>query len=115
MHKERVKYFKDYSIAKKLRNEKKSNDYLELMLSNISLEDLIALKLEIAAKSAGIALYGIPIWKSIPYIVKEAMIKYAVSVTGSMAEASRFLGLSKMSIRNYLIKNDVLEFFSEDK
>ena len=39
-----------YSISKKLRKESKSSEEFELMLNGLSLEDVIALKLEIATR-----------------------------------------------------------------
>ena len=42
---------KYYSVSKKLQRESKSTDEFEVMLNNLSLEEVIALKLELAAKS----------------------------------------------------------------
>jgi hypothetical protein len=39
-----------YSLCKKLRQEKRSNDEFETMLANLSLEEVIGLKLELATK-----------------------------------------------------------------
>lgn len=104
--------FQQFSVSKKLREQNKSNDYLELMISNLSLEELISLKLEICTKTVGIALYGFPIWKSLSYIVKDAVIKFAISVTNSKIEASRFLGISRQELDAYLKRQDVKDFFN---
>ena len=45
---------KYYSLSKKLRREKKSNDQFEVMLSQLTLEEVIGLKLELASKEIGI-------------------------------------------------------------
>jgi len=84
-----------YSISKKLKKESKSNDEFEVMLNNLSLEEIIALKLELAAKAAGGYLYGMPIWRSLRYIVESAVLKFALSTTRTRLEAARFLGLRK--------------------
>lgn len=84
---------KDYSISKILRENKKSNDLFETMLCNISLEDVIALRLELAYKAIGVRLYGFPLWRSTNYIVQEALLKYALSISTSKGEAARYLGL----------------------
>ena len=42
-----------YSISNKLKKENKSHDEFEVMLNNLTLEEIIALKLELAAKSVG--------------------------------------------------------------
>ena len=42
---------KNYSIINKLRKDKKSNDEFEIMLNNLSLEEVVALKLELSSRS----------------------------------------------------------------
>ena len=78
-----------------MQKEKKSTDEFEVMLNNLSLEEAIALKLELAAKSAGGMLYGIPIWYSLRNITNDAVLKYAYSATKTKMEAARFLGFDK--------------------
>ena len=60
---------KYYSISNKLRKENKCHDEFEVMLNNLTLEEIIGLKLELAAKSAGGFLYGTPIFSAIPYLI----------------------------------------------
>ena len=83
-----------YSICNKLRKEKKINDEFEIMMSDLTLEEIIAVKLELAAKSAQQPLYGVPIWHSLHNIVQDAVIKYAFSATRTKRDAMRFLGLT---------------------
>ena len=84
-----------YSISKKLRKESNLNDELETMFNKLSLEEVIALKLELAAKASGGYIYGMPIWRSLKYIVESAVLKFALSTTRTRLEAARFLGLNK--------------------
>ena len=65
----------NYSISKVLREKGKSNDYFEILLANISLEELIALKLELGYKAIGFPLHGYPIWRSINYPTNIQFIK----------------------------------------
>ena len=65
--------YTEYSISRKLRKDGKSNDEFEVMLANLPMEDLIALKLELSVKPVNNRLYGIPLWYTLPEIVKEAM------------------------------------------
>ena len=88
-----------YSIASKLRKEHKSNDEFETMLNALSLEEVIGLKLELAAKAAGGKLYGLPLWNSLHDITKEAVFKYSLSATRTKKEAAAFLGISVKSFR----------------
>ena len=86
---------KNYSISKKLRKDRKSNEEFEIMLGALTLEELIALKLELSTKSISNRMYGFPIWHSLHNIVQDAVFKYAYSATRTKAEAMRFLGLQE--------------------
>jgi|TARA_R100000008_G_scaffold65721_1_gene42685 hypothetical protein len=103
-----------YSISKKLRKENKSTEEFELMLNNLSLEDIIALKLELATKPFGGKCYGIPIWHSTREIVQDAMLKMALSTTRSKKEAARFLGLIPQDLRKLIKKYNTESFFEEE-
>ena len=43
------------------------------MLSALSLEEIIGLKLELAARAIDNRLYGLALWTGMPYIVHEAV------------------------------------------
>jgi len=64
-----------------------------VMLNSLSLEEVIAIKLELAAQASGSPLYGVPIWKNLITIVRDSVIKYALSATRTKSEAARFLGM----------------------
>ena len=85
------------------------------MLNNLSLEDLIALKLELASKVAGSKLYGFKLWNSIPDIVRDAMLKYAMSATRTKNEAQRFLGIDAQNYKKLLKKYKTENFFEENE
>jgi len=102
-----------YSVSKKLRKESKSSEEFELMLNNLSLEDVIALKLELATKPFGGKCYGIPLWYSTREIVQDALIKTALSVCRSKRESARFLGLIPQDFRKLLKKYQTESFFEE--
>jgi len=102
-----------YSISRKLRKEHKSSDEFEIILNNLSLEEVIALKLELASKVAGNCLYGLPIWDTLPIIIQDAVLKYGISATRTQTEAARFLGLNKDRLSKLIKKFDVHSFFSE--
>lgn len=86
------------SLLKKYRDEKKTDEYFEVMLSNIPLEDIIALKLELSCKTLGSPVYGIPIWDNLKYIIQDAVLKFAISTTKTTSEAASFLGLSQRTL-----------------
>jgi hypothetical protein len=102
-----------YSISNKLKKENRSHDEFEVMLNNLSLEELIGLKLELAAKSVGGYLYGIPIFSAIPYLVKDAILKYSLSATRSKKEAARSLGLKLDHFKKLIKKYDTENYFED--
>lgn len=102
-----------YSISRILREEKKSNDFFELMLGNISMEDLIALKLEIAFRSSSTPLLGFPIWKATTKFVRDAIFKYAYATGGSKLRAMRLLGMNSRQFNNYLCKLEIKNYYKE--
>jgi hypothetical protein len=110
--------YNKYSISKVLREEKRSNEYFEILLNNLTLEELIALKLELGYKAIGFPLFGFPVWKSTNYIVKEALLKYAIIATDTKMDAIRLLGidpkrffklLKKYKVDAYYTKKEKLE------
>jgi uncharacterized membrane-anchored protein len=105
---------RDYSISNKLRKDGKSSEEFEMIFNNLSLEEVIGLKLELASKSAFKGkLYGLPLWYSVPNIVKDAILKYAVSATRSKREAARFLGLNEIILKNLIKKHKIDNYFEK--
>ena len=103
-----------YSISNKLKKDGKSSEEFEILFNALSLEEVIALKLELASKSAFKGkLYGLPLWYSIPSIVKDAMLKYALSATRSKREAARFLGLNEFGLKMLIKKYKVDNYFEK--
>jgi len=108
-----LKKKKSYSIIRKLRKEGKLPEEMEIFVSNLSLEDLIALKLEISSRPVSGKLFGIPIWKSIPFIVRDAVLKTAISVCRTKVDAANLLGMDVDKMDNLLKKYNTIDFFEE--
>jgi len=103
-----------YSISNKLRKAGKSSEEFEIIFNNLSLEEVIGLKLELASKSAfNGKLYGVPIWYTIPNIVKDAVLKYALSATRSKREAARFLGLNELAMKKNINRYKIDDYFEK--
>jgi len=106
---------KSYSLSKKLREQGKSNEELEVYLSNLSLEEVVSLKLEIATRDLLKGkFYGFPVWQSLKYIISDAVLKYALSATQSKREAARFLGIPEKTLIE-LVKKYKTEQYYEKK
>ena len=104
---------RDYSVARKLRTENKSNEQFEIMVSGLSLEELIALKLDLATRTSGGKMYGFPLWYSVPEICRAAVLKYVLSASRTKMEAARFLGVNKEYFYRLLKKYDTETFFQD--
>ena len=104
---------KSYSIIRKLRKEGKLPEEMEIFVANLSLEDLIALKLEISSRPVSGKLFGIPIWKSIPFIVRDAVLKTAISVCRTKVDAANLIGMDVDKMDNLLKKYNTIDFFEE--
>ena len=102
------------SIIKKLTHEGVVSDPLLVLINNLTLEDLIAIKLELACCHVNNRLYGLDIWKKSGYIIKEALLKFAISTTQSKKDAARFLGLNYLQFKQQLKQYDIKTYFKEN-
>ena len=103
-----------YSIINKLKSQQKITDDFEIMLSSLTFEELIGLRLELAARSVNNKLYGFKIWQSIPNIVRDAMLKYVYSASRTKGEAAAFLGISKNEYSRLLKKYEIKDYFNKN-
>ena len=110
-----MKKINNYSFIKELRKQNKSNDYFEIMLANLSLEEIIALRLELAFKAFGMPMYGFPIWQSMPNLCREAVLKYAISINPNKTSAARYLGMKYISFSKMLKKYNLENCYSNKK
>ena len=78
----------DLSFSNKLRTQGKSTEAFEVMLSALTLEEIIGLKLECASRLTGGKMYGFNLWSNIIDITKEALYNAAISVAKTNKEAS---------------------------
>jgi len=104
---------KYYSLSRKLRRESRSNDQFEVMLSQLTLEEVIGLKLELASKVLGGKLFGLPVWSSMHSIVQDAVLKWALSASRTKQEAMRFLGVNQAKFFELTKKYKVDNYFSD--
>ena len=92
-----------YSISNKLKSEGLIDERFEIMLSTLTLEEIIGLRLELAAKSVNYKLYGLDLWNSMQYIVLD----------GTQGEMASFLGINKSMLKRLLKKYNITNYFSK--
>ena len=95
------------SLSKKLNKEKKINSEFEVMLSSLTLEEVIAVKLELSSRYINNRLYNFPIWSSLNNMIKEAVLIYALSACRSYSDSASFLGMNIREFKNLLKKYDL--------
>ena len=99
------------SVIQKLKDENKINDETLVILNTFTIEDLIAIKLELSANNINNRLYGLDIWKKSSYIIKDALLKFAVSTTKSKKDAARFLGVTYSEFNSLYKRYNLKEYF----
>ena len=102
---------KNKSIASKLIDDGIASEELLVLFNSISLEDIIALKLELSSKILKNRFYGFDIWRNSSYIVKDALLKFAISNTNYKKDAARFLNLDYASFSRLIKKFKVDKYF----
>ena len=102
-----------YSLSNKLRQEKKTNDEFEAMIGNLTLEEIIGLKMELSGKPVNDRFYGFPLWFNLTDIVKDAIIKYTYSATRTQVEAMRFLGLRPAKFQKLKKRYNPVSYFED--
>ncbi len=93
-----------YSLKNKLRKENKIDNNFELILNNLTLEEIIGLKLELSSEYINNKLYNFPIWNSIHYICREAILKYSLSACRTIKDAASLMGISESDFRKEIKK-----------
>jgi len=89
----------DFSNAKKLIEQHKSSKDFEQFIAKLSLEELIALKLEISGRLLKGRFYGVNLLRSMGDITKDAVIRYSMSVSRNGVHMARILGVSKENLQ----------------
>jgi hypothetical protein len=108
-----VSFSEEYnSISEKLRDEQRSNDEFEVMLATLTMEEVIGLRLELAAAAVDGKLYGFKLWQHIPNIAREAVLLYTVSAAKSRNEAASFLGIKKEQFRTLIKKFGIKDYLN---
>ena len=102
------------SIVNKLTHEGVVSQDLLVLINNLTLEDLIAIKLELSCALVRNKLYGIDFWSNSCYIIREALLKFAISASRSKKDAARFLGLDLREFNTQYKKYNIESYFKED-
>ena len=100
-----IKY-KNYSIILELKKSKKIDEQFVHMCENLTLEEIIGLKVELFSRHLNYKFFGFPLWKSVPHMVRDALLKVSFKIAASKTEAARILGVDLSDYKKYLKQFD---------
>ena len=103
----------DLSFSNKLRAEGKSNEAFEIMLSALTLEEIIGLKLECSSRLSNGKLYGFNLWSNTVAIVKEALFNSVISIASTNKEATRILGITEETLTTLKKKYNIKKSYRD--
>lgn len=102
------------SVIKKLKDQNQITDQMLVCINQLTIEDLIAVKFELSANHINNRLYGFSLWGKSNNMMKEALLKFAISTTNSKKDAARFLGLTYAEFKRVMTVYKVKNYFTED-
>lgn len=114
MSSKKVNKFKNYSFIFVMKKQKKVNDNFLNVLSSLTLEEIIAIKLELSAKLVKHKFYNFPIWKAIPSICKDAVLRFVLSASQSKRDGARILGIDVREYDKLLKRYNTEKLFNND-
>ena len=97
----RIKY-RNYSIINELKKNKLIDDQFIFICVRLTLEDIIGIKIELFSRHINYKLFGFPLWKSVPDMVRDALLKVSFKIASNKSEASRMLGVDLSDYKKYL-------------
>ena len=106
---------KNYNLKNKLLKEKKIDKQFLEKLRFVTLEELITLKLLVSSEAVKGKLYNFPFLKYSHDICKEAVVRFALSMSNNRREASLLLGMKKAEFINYIKEYGLLEEYNYDR
>jgi phosphoribosylaminoimidazole carboxylase (NCAIR synthetase) len=106
--------FKNYSFISLMRKRRKIDDDFLNRLSSLTLEEVIALKLELSIKSTKNKFYNFPLWRALPSICKDAILRFTLSACQSKRDGARMLGVDIREFDKLLKRYDTEKLFIND-
>ena len=103
--------FKNYSFISLMKKKRKVNDEFLNVLTSLALEEVIALKLELAVQLTKHKLYNFPLWKAMPSICRDAVLRYVLSACESKRDGARMLGIDIREFDKLLKRYDTKQLF----
>ena len=97
-----------------MRRDRRVNDEFLNILSSLKLEEVIALKLEMAVQLTKHKMYNFPLWKAMPSICKDAVLRYILSACESKRDGARMLGIDIREFNSLLKRYNTEKLFNNE-
>jgi hypothetical protein len=110
----KVNKFKNYSFIRIMSKQRKINDDFLNLLSTLKLEEIIALKLEMSIRLTKHKLYNLPLWRSMPSICRDAVLRYVLSACESKRDGARMLGIDIREFDKLLKRYNTEKLFNNE-
>lgn len=104
-----------YNLKNKLLKEEKIDKHFLQKLKFITLEELITLKLLVSTEALRGKLFNFPFLKYTSDICKEAVFRFAISISNNRREVSLILGSKKAEILKYIKSYGLEEEYNYDR
>ena len=114
MSSKKTNKFKNYSFISIMKEKRKVNDEFLNILSSLSLEEIIALKMETAVQLTKHKLYNFPLWKAMPSICRDAILRFVLSACESKRDGARMLGIDIREFDKLLKRYNTEKLFNND-
>jgi len=101
----------NYSFISVMKKEKRINENFMNILSCLSLEEVMALKLELSIQTINNKLYNFPLWSAFPNITRDALLRYAMSACQPKRDMAKFLGIPINKFGDILKKYNTEKLF----
>lgn len=88
------KKLKKRSFISILKNEGRVNERFLNIVSDLTLEELIGIKIEMTSRMFKGKLYNLPLWSAFPRIAREALLYVAITTCKTKTDMSTFLGIT---------------------
>ena len=97
-----------------MKEERRINENFLNILSSLSLEEAVALKLELSIQNINNKMYNFPLWSAMPNIARDALLRYAMSACQSKRDMAKFLGIPINKFNDILKKYNTEKLFNND-
>lgn len=94
-----------------MKKERRLNGNFINVLSSLSLEEVIAIKLELSIRSVNNKMYNFPLWSAMPNITRDALLRYAMHACQSKRDMAKLLGIPVNKFGDILKKYNIEELY----